>query len=173
LIWAHTYGERFVPAGMQRGQIATGAARCICGIPTTPEGYPETVLWASDCLHIGGGQLSPVSKGVWEFSVSGFAVVESWVKSRLRNRSGRRSSSLDNIRPLTWSADMTEELLKLLWIVEATVGIQPELDSILSEILTAPLFVTTDLPQPTSAERTAPGLETESEDELPFEDLDS
>lgn len=121
LLWLHTYGERFVPNGQRHGQIPAGTARCMRGIPATTDGYPEKVSWEADCLRVGDGELGPVALAVWEFSVSGFFVVESWIKSRLRDRTGRKTSPLDEIRPTTWTAAMTQELLELLWVLEATI----------------------------------------------------
>jgi hypothetical protein len=48
---------------------------------------------------------------------------------------------------------MTQELLELLWIVEATISAQPELNSVLADVIAGPLFVVEDLPLPTTAER--------------------
>ena len=163
LLWLHTYGDQFVPRGKRRGQIPSGVIRCIRGIPTTAEGYPETVSWEGDRLYVGDGEFYPVVKAVWEFSVSDFYVVQNWIKSRLQQRTGRRSSPLDDIRPVAWTADMTQELLELLWVLEATLGAQPELNPLLTEILDGPLFAATDLPQPTAAERRPPGNETDDE----------
>jgi hypothetical protein len=84
---------------------------------------------------------------------SDFFVVESWVKSRLRDRGGRRSSALDDIRPEQWTAGMTQEPLELIWIVEATLTMQPELNMVLAHIIDGPLLVAADLPLPTAAER--------------------
>lgn len=159
LLWLHTYGERFIPQGRRRGQIPAGLARCTTSIPTTVQGYPDTVSWRDDQLHVGSGEFQSVAQAVWEFSVSGHFVVKSWIKSRLRDRTGRRSSPLDEIRPATWTADLTQELLELLWVLEATLEAQPELSALLADILAGPLFAATDLPQPTANERRPPGNE--------------
>lgn len=170
LIWLHTYGQGLVPAGMQRGQVPAGAARCTRGIPTTSQEYPDAVSWEDGRLRVGTGEFSPVSRPVWEYSVSDFSVVNSWIKSRLRDRAGRRGSALDEIRPAAWSAEMTQELLELLWVIEATITLQPELDALLAEILENPLFAARDLPQPTNAERDPPATEAEpSQHELTLE----
>ena len=165
LLWLHTYGERFVPDGFRHGQVSGGRTRCTRGIPTTAEDYPETVLWEADVLRVGDGEFSPVSKTVWEFSVSDFFVVQSWIRSRLRDGAGRRSSALDEIRPATWTAEMMEQLLELLWVVEATIDAQPELNATLSEILAGPLFTAAELPQPSEEERRPPIVEEEERHE--------
>ncbi len=152
LLWLHTYGERLVPEGHQINQIPAGVARCTRSIPTTRAEYPDSVSFNGSCLRVGKGEFSPVAAAVWGFSVSDFFVVQSWVKSRLRDRTGRRSSALDKIRPEQWIAAMTQELLELLWIVEATVAAQTELNTLLADILAGPLFAATDLPLPTTEE---------------------
>ena len=213
LLFLHTYGERFVPEGGRRGQLPSGAAKCVKGIPTSPDKYPEKFSWeetgsgdipvavpkarsaksnsnaganaeprrlskevrasgacgdgdrnvAAPCgiLRVGAGEFAPVSRAVWEFSVSGYEVVKGWLGFRMKQRSGRKSSPLDEIRPAAWTAALTTELLELLWVLEATVAAQPELNALLSEILAAPLFTAADFPTPTAAERSAPGEQQE------------
>ena len=163
LLWLHTYGERFLPAGAKRGQVPSGTAKCIKGIPTKPEAYPEEYSWtegatpAEGMLRVGAGEFAPVSRAVWEFSVSGYEVLRGWLGFRMKQRSGRKSSPLDDLRPAAWTAALTAELLELLWVLEATVTTQPQLNALLSEILAAPLFTAADFPAPTAPERAAPG----------------
>jgi hypothetical protein len=74
----------------------------------------------------------------------------------MKDRSGKKSSPLDDIRPAAWTATLTQELLELLWVLEATISTQPEADALLAEIIAAPLFSAADFPTPTPAEREAP-----------------
>ena len=65
LLWLHTYGERFVPDGKKRGDIPSGTAKCVKGIPTTAEKYPEGFSWeeqadGSGILRVGAGEFAPV-----------------------------------------------------------------------------------------------------------------
>jgi hypothetical protein len=60
----------------------------------------------------------------------------------MKNRSGRKSSPLDDIRPHVW----TRELLELLWVLEKTLEGYPKQKKLLEEILAGPLFLATDLP---------------------------
>ena len=167
LLFLHTYGERFLPAGAKRGQIPAGTAKCLKGIPTKPDAYPEDFSWtegatpAEGVLRVVAGEFAPVSRTVWEFSVSGYEVVKGWLGFRMKQRSGRKSSPLDEIRPAAWTAALTTELLELLWVLEATVAAQPELNTLLAEILAAPLLAAADFPTSTAAERAAPGEERE------------
>jgi hypothetical protein len=167
LLFLHTFGERFLSARAKRGQLPAGAAKCVKGIPTKADAYPEDFSWtegatpAEGVLRVGAGEFAPVSRAVWEFSVSGYEVVKGWLGFRMKQRSGRKSSPLDDIRPAAWTAALTTELLELLWVLEATVAAQPELNTLLAEILAAPLFTAADFPTPTAAERAAPGEEAE------------
>jgi len=70
LLWLHTYGERFLPAGAKRGQVPAGTAKCIKGIPTKPEAYPEEYSWtegatpAEGVLRVGAGEFAPRAHNV-------------------------------------------------------------------------------------------------------------
>ena len=169
LIWLHTYGERFVPAGQVRGRMPSGRARSLKGIATTPGGNPETFDWVADpsnpdtgVLHVGDGQIGPVPRAVWAFSVSGYEPLKAWLAFRMKNRSGRKSSVLDDIRPSQWDAALSQELRELIWVLEATVDAQPELDDLLRRITAGPVIDQSQLPRPTDAERAPPGDEGES-----------
>ena len=154
LIWLHTYGDRFVPNGKKAGRISTGTARCKVGTPTTAAHYPTKPAYdvGTQELRIGGGIFENVRQEVWEFSVSGLKVVQSWLAYRMKAGAGRKSSPLDDIRPKTWQFD--NELLDLLWVLDATVDLFPQLSSLFDEVLKSQLFVASNFPQPTEAERT-------------------
>jgi hypothetical protein len=169
LVWLHTYGERFVPIGQQPGRIPAGAAKSIKGIPTAANAYPEAFSWVADTndasqgvLLVGEGRLAPVSRAAFEFSVSGYEVVQSWLAYRMKQRAGRKSSPLDEIRPVSWTADLSQELRQLLWVVEATIAIQPDLNELLGNILTGEIVPRDQLTLPTASERCAPGGEDDA-----------
>lgn len=158
LTWLHTFGERFVPSGHAAGVIPKGRAKAVEPVPQTPDRYPELHRYdeETETLHVGEGTFAPVSKAVRGFSISGLDVIGSWLDYRMKDGAGRRSSDLDMIRPTTWPAEFTEELLRVIWILERTVELGPELDGILEEIVAGPVFLAEDLPKPTEAERQAP-----------------
>lgn len=115
LIWLHTYGERFVPEGCKAGRIPAGQAQCQVATAATPEDYPEEYSYdpQKEELRVGkSGLFTAVRREVWEFGVSGLQVVDSWLGYRMKKRSGKKSSPLDDIRPASWQFD--EELLQLL-----------------------------------------------------------
>ncbi len=159
LIWLHTYGERMVPRGERARRVPQGTARYEKPIPSTEAGYPATHAYDEEAreLRVGEGVFAPVAPEVVSFSVSGLDVVGSWLGYRMRDGAGRRSSTLDEIRPTVWPESFTTELLELLWVLEHTVALGPELDATLDAVVAGPTIATADLPQPTDEERMAPG----------------
>ncbi len=155
LLRLHTFGERFVPVGQMRGKVPQGRARCVRGVPTTREGYPEEFSHEStpQLLHIGAGEFSPISDAVWNFSISRLSVLQSWLNYRMKSGAGRQSSPLDKIRPEQWTASMTQELLELIWVLEATVEMFPQAEELLNRVLETSTFQVSELPQPTEEER--------------------
>jgi hypothetical protein len=171
LICLHTYGERFVPPGGYFGQMPQGSARLVQPIADTPERYPETFNhdFVTQILHVGDGEISGVSREVFEFSVSGFEVVKSWLSYRMKEGAGRKSSELDKLRPERWTQQMSQELLQLLWMLEDTLSYYPQLTNLLERIVAAPLFQADQLPQPDEAQRKPPGRDEENEASLPVQ----
>jgi hypothetical protein len=159
LIHLHTYGERFVPEGGQAGQVPQGSARLSTAIPDTPDRYPEDYGYdpAARTLRVGAGLLDGVAPEVFDFSVSGFEVVKSWLSYRMKAGAGRKSSPLDEIRPERWTVQMSQELLQLLWVLEHTLARYPDLAALLDRIIAGPLFAAGDLPRPDAAQRKPPG----------------
>ena len=148
LLWLHTYGERFVPESEQRGRVPSGIARCIQAIPGDADGYPDAFAYteATRTLHVGDGAFAPVPPDIYEFEVSGLKVVQSWLRYRMKNGAGRKSSPLDDIRPTRWTSAFTTELLELLWVLEATVALYPEQENLLKAVVEGACFQEDDLP---------------------------
>ena len=153
LLHLHTYGERFVGPSRPHGPVR-GAAR---NTKAVGDALPEGHSYDPDkrVLHVGEGEFAPVSPEVYEYSVSGFHVVKSWLDRRKLERSGRKSSPLDDIRPERW--EFSGELLELLWVLEETVRLQPEGATLLDEVCASDLFTADELPTPTDEERLPPG----------------
>lgn len=165
LLWLHTYGESYLPEGWRRGQVPNGAARCTVGVPQDADGYPASFRYdaAAGTLYVGAGQFEPVTPEVYEYSVSGLKVVQSWLKYRMRDGAGKKSSPLDELRPTVWSASFTEELLELLWVLEATVATYPEQEDLLDAVVNGPLLDLSGLPPVPAALRQPPPLLPEGE----------
>ncbi|MYJ13558.1 MAG: N-6 DNA methylase [Acidimicrobiia bacterium] len=150
LLWYHTWGERFAPVGQT--DLPAGRARQV----TPVEGMPEKCSYDADTetLTVGTGSFAPVSAAVWAFEVSGMGVLNSWLGYRMKTRKGKKSSPLDDIRPTRWRE--TDELLRLLAILDHTVEVTPTAAALLEDILANPLIAATDLPQPTEDQRKPP-----------------
>ncbi len=152
LLYLHTFGNRCVPKGRKTGEVPPGTARCKVAVPSAAAKYPTDFSY--DCkaheLHVGDGVFDNVRPEVWDFSISGYEVVKSWLDSRMRDRSGRKSSPLDDIRPTQWTFD--EELLDMLWVLDHTVDIQPRLNKMLAEIQSSSIFLASEFPSPTPTE---------------------
>lgn len=168
LLWLHTYGERFVPKGKQYGRVPSGAVRCTKAVPGDADGYPETFTYTDTTrtLYVGKGAFAPVAPEVYEFEVSGLKVVQSWLKYRMREGAGRKSSLLDEIRPVRWTSTFTTELLELLWILEATVAVYPKQENLLKAIVEGDCFQDDALP-PVPDDRRKPPRTPDSTDTLP------
>ncbi|MEE3851788.1 type ISP restriction/modification enzyme [Gordonia sp. LSe1-13] len=147
LLWWHTWGERF-------GEPATvaGAAEEITAVSGMPEKFSYE---RTECVvRVGSGCFGPVAPEVWEFEVSGLKVLQSWLAYRMAKRKGKKSSPLDDIRPAKWT--FTDELLLLVHTLEYTVQVTPTAAELLEEVVEGPVFLATELPIPTDAERKAP-----------------
>ncbi len=164
LLYLHTYGERFAGPN-DDGSVPQGIARCTKAVSS--DKYPSDSAYnqTTEVLRVGDGEFSPVKPQVWEYSVSGLQVVKSWLDYRKLHRAGRKSSALDEIRPERW--EFTEELLELLWVLEATVSLEPEGAALLEEVCTSDLFSRDELPSPTEKERQSPSNAPEFQEELP------
>jgi hypothetical protein len=110
-------------------QDRMGQARC-----SGPEGgaYPTGYVYdaGTQSLRVGETGFAPVTADVWGYAVSGYPVVRGWLRRRLHRQP---RSELDTILPETWT--LSHELLELLWLVEATLRMEPELDLVLDAIV--------------------------------------
>ncbi len=150
LLWWHTWGERFAPDGQSR--LPEGQAVEVEPVEGMPDDFdydPE-----SQTLTVGTGAFGAVSPEAWDFEVSGLRVLRSWLGYRMKNRRGRKSSPLDDIRPTTWT--QSKELLLVLSIIEHTIEVTPKAAALLDQIVKGPLIPATDLPTPTPANRKPP-----------------
>jgi len=150
LLWWHTWGERFAPEG--QSPLPEGHAEEVRPVEGMPEDFdydPE-----SQTLTVGTGAFAPVSQEAWNFEVSGLRVLRSWLGYRMKNRKGRKSSPLDDIRPTHWT--QTKEFLLVLSIIEHTIEVTPRAAALLDQIVNGPLIPASDLPTPTPANRKPP-----------------
>jgi hypothetical protein len=154
LIWLQTYAVKMRTA-TQGDHIPKGMAKSLTPITSYPEDFAYDP--ASEQIRVGSGYFGPVSQAVWDFEVSGLKVVQSWLAYRMKKRFGKKSSPLDDIRPDQWRPKMTDEFLEMLWMLEATLDMEPSLKSALDEIIKGACFTADELPKPSKKERLAPG----------------
>ena len=60
---------------------------------------------------------------------------------------------------------MSDEFLELLWVLEATLAMEPELEKVLGKVVAGPCFAAADLPAPTAEQRKASGKAAASDDQ--------
>lgn len=158
LIWLHTYGERLHDAEHPKGQVPQGEARCVKAVSGEEARYPNEFHYteATETLYVGDGSFAPVSPAVWQFEVSGLKVVQSWLGYRMKDRSGKKSSPLDDIGPKSWTREFTRELLELLWVIEKTIAGYPKQKQLLEAVLGGELFRADELPPVPDSAREAP-----------------
>lgn len=145
LSW-HTFGERYAR------EQPTGSAKVVTPIKGRPDRF--TFDRNKQELTVGVGKVSNVTPEVWAFEVSGLRVLQSWLDNRSASGSGRTSSPLDAIRYEQW--EFTDELLLIIWILQYTVDVTPQAQSLLERVVAGDVFLASELPQPTDAERSAP-----------------
>ena len=87
---------------------------------------------AGEVVRIGAGVVGPVAADTWAFSVSGYRVLNGWLRRRLVHRG---KSPLDAIRPTVWTSELTDELLELVWLIEASLARHPALDAVLDQAI--------------------------------------
>ncbi len=157
LIWLHTYSERF--RGEDRGDVVPmGSAKNIAPVSSDPARYPVNYAYDPEKreVRVSDGRFGPIAPEIWEFEISGLKVVQSWLGYRMKVRAGKKSSALDEIRPERWTPRMTDEFLELLWVLAATLAMEPQLSAALDAVVMGECFNAEDLPYPTDAERKAP-----------------
>ena len=117
--------------------------------------YPETYAYdeGSRTLRVGDGEYTSVAPEIWGYAVSGLKVVESWLAYRKLKRAGKSSSKLDEIRPKSWPDTDGQQLLRLLWTLEATIAAEETGAALLDTVIASELFLAVDLPQPNDVER--------------------
>ena len=153
LLWWHTWGERFTPS--PKAKLPPGIASETVPVTAMPQDLKDCSYDPkTEQLTVGTGIFAPVSEEVWNFEVSGLRVLRSWLGYRMKNRSGRKSSDLDDIRPTRWT--QSNELLLLLAILEHTIEVTPKAADLLNQIVNSPLIPASDLPTPTPAQRKPP-----------------
>lgn len=152
VIWLHTFGEtcadprRGRPPRPPRLPAAERPRVTVC-IPDSEEEMPESITHdaTNSVLHVGSGQVSPVSARIWEYEVSGMRVLKKWFGYRKRNPAGKRTSPLDDVTITKWPPEYTTELLNLINVLGRLEKLEPAQATLLDEICRGHLITTTEL----------------------------
>jgi hypothetical protein len=150
LIWIHSFGDRFNGG---RGESCRVLPSVRAGSALTLPEQPNSVRFdgQAGALKIGDGTLHGVTGEVWNFEISGFQVVKKWLSYRTARGAGRAagsSSPLDQIRPVEWDEEWTNELVELVSALQRTVDLRPDGIKLFDAICEGPLVKAEDLPQP-------------------------
>lgn len=155
LIWLHTYAQRFKDKKQGRNsKIPKGKAETLDAITEYPSKFSYRP--AGKELHIGNGRIAPVDSKVWNYEISGLKVLQSWLGYRMQKPKGKKSSALDKIRPQKWSNEMNKNLHELIWILEATLNMEPDLENILQSVVESECFNANELPKPLESQKKPP-----------------
>lgn len=154
VLWLHTYGDRFADPASGRltasPKLPVGLRpKVLVAIPGDEAGMPEEIGYESvtKTLLVGAGRIGPVAQQVWDYQTSGMRIVRHWFGYRKKNPAGRRSSALDNIRPKSWTPEMTTALLNLLNVLGCLVTLEPTQVALLDRVLAGPQVSAADLTQ--------------------------
>ncbi|SDP13794.1 N-6 DNA Methylase [Microbacterium testaceum StLB037] len=147
-IWYQTYGlrmkqaDRLTTSGGSPRLPADRAPHNVIAIPTTPDGFPNSLAYDADAmrLSVGGGVIDNVTPEMRAYSVDGVNVVDKWFSYRKADRSrpvigDRRISDLMKIQPDHWLTDYTSDLVDLLNVIGLLVELGVDQSTLLQDIL--------------------------------------
>ncbi|MEV0440670.1 type ISP restriction/modification enzyme [Streptomyces spectabilis] len=129
-------------------------------LPARPSGLGYDA--DEEALRIdGGGLISPVPAGAWDFRVSGVRVLELWFE---RRAAPAEPGTLEAVRPSVWPQAWTSQLLELITVL-ALLAELPALAEIPAEaaLTAADLHTAGVLPVPAAARRPASVLDHHEE----------
>jgi hypothetical protein len=154
VLWLHTRGERLAdpeagrPAGPPRVDDSR-RPKVLVAIPDTAEGMPDELNYdpATQTLSVGAGQIGPVAADVWNYQVSGTNVLRKWFGYRRKTRPKTRGemSPLDEVRPTSWPAAYTSDLLRLIEVLTLVTEAEPEQQRLLERVMSGPRITVADL----------------------------
>ncbi|MFF2366282.1 type ISP restriction/modification enzyme [Streptomyces sp. NPDC058122] len=151
VLWASTYGERYVDpeGGRPAGDVLfpSGDERRIRYDQHIGAEVPAEIRYAemTGTLHLGGGHVSPVPADVWNYDVGGMQIIKKWFGYRKANPNSRKTSPLDDLHVESWPADWSRGLIELLSVLRRLVDLAPAQQDLLDRLLAAPTITAADL----------------------------
>gem|GEM_PF-78024 len=159
-LWLQTFGARFnspARSGKVPRHPTIAWVAPVIGIPSSAADIVYND--AEGVITIGAGEISGVRPEVWDFSITGWKVVQKWLAFRTAKGTGRSATSakpLDLIRPSEWLDEWNIELLELLTVLTRTVALYGTAADLLDRILQGPMITADQLPVPSGIERKEP-----------------
>lgn len=148
VIWAHTFGERYVDTNDSRPpgriRLADGPRlRAETGVGT----LNRTLEYSAEQreLHVGAGAFENVIPEVHGYEVSGKNVIRTWFNYRRAGTGSSDPDSLESITPDGWRPEWDIELLDILNALTALVALEPEQAELLAAIIDGPQITVEDL----------------------------
>jgi hypothetical protein len=128
-LWLHTRGGRFADpaAGRDGARLRLpGGSRPYVRAPLPAVPPPDGARFDPEerVLHIGDGQVSPVSEAAWEITAGGVPVLEQWYE---RRTAVAAPGTLEALCPPAWTRAVTSELLELVSALTLLAGLRTEL----------------------------------------------
>lgn len=141
VIWLHTFGERGKPpAGLSDVMDPTTDLELPEYSSSVGSDMPEKVAYNSDSrtLHLGKGTWSNVDPRVWDYTVGGNRIIESWVGYRRKKPKGRKSSPLDEIITTSWPTEWSRELHRLLTVLTRLIHLEDDQAQLMQQVIRSP-----------------------------------
>jgi hypothetical protein len=159
LIWLHTFGERC--RSKDRGEFKPASSirwkKRPSRLPQDSKDFsydPET-----EVISVADGQLLGVSRGAWDFEISGMQVIKKWLAYRTEKGAGKSASSdspLDQMRPEAWEPEWSEELREISFVLSETERLRPRGVELLDLVIAGEMVQAVQLPRPPEASRRPP-----------------
>ena len=143
VLWLQTFG--------QRGKAPEGASSIFetftgVALPSYEKAVgsamPERAVYEplSRTLSLGAGLWSEVDPRVWEYTVGGNRVLESWVGYRRAKPKGKKTSPLNDLVTTNWPSEWSKELHEILVVLTHLVQLEDKQADLLDSVLTSPLL---------------------------------
>ncbi|MFD3592142.1 type ISP restriction/modification enzyme [Nocardia sp. NPDC058640] len=151
LLWASTYGERYIDPndGRPAGDVLfpPGDPRRLRYDQHIGTEVPSEIHYAemNQTLYLGAGFVSPVPTEVWNYDVGGMQIVKKWFGYRKANPNSRKTSPLDDLHVDSWPSSWSRELMELLSVLRRLTDLAPVQQELLDRILAGPKVTVADL----------------------------
>ncbi|WP_162824512.1 type ISP restriction/modification enzyme [Peterkaempfera bronchialis] len=162
VLWLTTFGARCAdpadgrPGGRPR---MPGGQRPFVRrpVPDSPGGFPATLAYDAQerALLVGGGRIAPVPEAAWAYRAGGERVLETWFAERAAAApatadpgspgSPGSPDSLEAVRPVSWPAVWTTELIDLATVLALLAELHGAQAELLRDLAAGPRIGTDEL----------------------------